>query len=366
MFKNKERENFMNIIYQVKDMSEENCDSSGCFKFCKILTDSVVLKTLNYYAPVKPSERQKAIANIKSLGFNTPKITFYTKTRDFYFEIQEKAPGSVLLLNDSYIQEEIEDKKFYQTNQEKFMKLLTAPTEHYAKFVESAFIGHQLSLLNDAHNNNVFYDEKTGFSFIDLPDEFPYKSKNEYIKLLKNTDLFSPSSFVSDLFHPFIGFAPDLTDTMYTPITKPYYNLIGHKLLEGFEQSFLCNPESPYCLIEEEIDEIKSELIADNPSTTDDQDVKFFLIDSGIVRPNPNEEKVWHNINLDPQPFANNLKSYQMAKSLVETKSIGPEFFEDCIFSMTINGQPAIDYYKQVDTTELCKDCLDDNEFIPL
>ena len=25
---------------------------------------------------------------------------------------------------------------------------------------------------------NVFYDEKTGFSFIDLPDEFSYKSKS--------------------------------------------------------------------------------------------------------------------------------------------------------------------------------------------
>lgn len=343
---------YKNLIEETK--SKETPDAFGCFKDCFFTDNLAILKTNSGSGPVHPNERQLVIARLKKLGLKTPSIVYFAKSKDSYIEVQDRAVGSVLFRNHVYMppntttKEEVE-----QYNNERTIQLLSAPIEHFKDYIKSTFIGYQVNVLNDNHNNNVIYDEKYGFSFIDLPDNLPnlnLKTLKERISLPlhKNGEYFAKR-----LFSPF--------NQCHLRDSRNYRNsiinnLINHKISNGLN---LAIKEFTPSMQKNIFDESTLNCIEDtllSPITSlpveDDLNTKFLLIHFGIIEPNQQEKEFLTNIDEPYSPeVPDELLSFYHGRSQESDESI--DLLQKCVDASTINNVSAYDYFTNLDTSNI-------------
>lgn len=183
----------------VKKLGMESMPVSfGAEKRCFIFKDFVIFAT-----PVESKDKQNIsdllltrlvkqqnAEYLKSCGINTPEIVDIQFENDNIFEIQQRAPGSVLGFSNqanaiscllgkdypvhsiAYIESETKNilgNKIlnYHIKMQKLLK--NAELKQIAKFVKDFWDIEKFGLDLDVHLENFLYDKEKGFYFIDLP-----------------------------------------------------------------------------------------------------------------------------------------------------------------------------------------------------
>ena len=130
---------------------EIDSNNSGTYKKCYIVPnhpDHVVLKYSDLFRPLSPSNRQKAIAQLKTLGFKTPSSCFYLTEHPYTYEVQERAPGKPLMFNyhlESKSNPNITEEDIKRENKKNFIEIMSASDKQFGEFFKSFYIGFKLS-----------------------------------------------------------------------------------------------------------------------------------------------------------------------------------------------------------------------------
>ena len=362
----KKNANFENIIYEIKK-SNTDFDASGKYKKCYYTKDLAILRKkplegeLNFL-PKNPAKQQKAIENIKNLGFKTPSILYYSQNNimsfainsineNDYFEIQERAKGETLMVlpddkrfddmpkNNNLQIREIEHC-CDDINKERFLKILSAPKEHISKYLDNFFIGFQLGILKDAHSQNIYYDKKEGFTFIDLP-KVPYFKNNEMYNRILSLP-FNMKGFLSkasERLSTFIWISDQIN-------TKPISNMLHHKIYE----SLLDCTTIP--LSENNLQQAKEFLLPSastyaGPYTTNETALFIDFLDKKDGTKLLEHCKDTRNNGFEPSiSFGRNKDSKTGLKNLLE--STDQNFLNRCLDVATIKDKPAREYYNNL------------------
>ncbi len=150
-----------------KDMSKEDIMKSGEFNFDEVMRIGARMKN-HHVVPV--------------LGFSwdTQKVGEYgdcAYARGFI--VQPKAPGKELYDGFRYMYEyKSEDAALLIDYTEKYAKI---PPKHFADFVTNYIAISQDLAIDPSKRGNFFYDEQTGFHFIDLNFHQDYNKSQEEI-----------------------------------------------------------------------------------------------------------------------------------------------------------------------------------------
>lgn len=344
----KKNEFYENLI---KKTYNKTNDSFGAHKSCFINNNLAVLKTPNRWVNFKPSEQQIMTSRLKSLGFKTPSIHYFSKKRDYYYEIQEKAKGHPIFYTIySYAKQEKSPGEIERINRNKFLEYLSMPTSEYVDFVESFTKAYKLGLMYDCHCENVFYDEKEGFTFIDLP-QIPFQS----LESLKEN--FKDFNDIKD-FENYVDCLTLIFDDDWCKgiISEPYRTLINHKFLEAIEQSSLN-------FNEQNLKQIKDFLLDKSPCVCCDYDLKLTLIKIGILKGHQEEADY-----IDECDKNDSWPSYQESYKCKWSNEcllngIDIPFLEQCLEHSTIQGIPAIDYISNIQAPKFEDENIEDMEF---
>lgn len=344
----KKNEFYENLI---KKTYNKTNDSFGAHKSCFINNNLAVLKTPNRWVNFKPSEQQIMTSRLKSLGFKTPSIHYFSKKRDYYYEIQEKAKGHPIFYTIySYANQEKSPGEIERINRNKFLEYLSMPTSEYVDFVESFTKAYKLGLMYDCHCENVFYDEKEGFTFIDLP-QIPFQS----LKSLKEN--FKDFNDIED-FENYVDCLTLIFDDDWCKgiISEPYRTLINHKFLEAIEQSSLN-------FNKQNLKQIKDFLLDKSPCVCCDYDLKLTLIKIGILKDHQEEANYIDNCDKnDSWPsYQESYKCKWSNECLLN--GIDIPFLEQCLEHSTIQGIPAIDYISNIQAPKFEDENIEDMEF---
>ena len=342
---------FEKIINSTKG---KDADACGCYKDCTFYKDEstgnelAILKTSKLHKPLYPSRKQTTTAFLKQIGLKTPKIIYHTQDYINYYEIQEKAKGEVLFKNPVYmINNFMTTDEICEYNKNRLIEILSAPDEHFKNYVKSIFIGSQLGIWNDLHNNNIVYDEKNGFSFIDLPDDLPDVSLEDLKEIINKPLSSSSNNFAKDLFSPFNQSA--LRDGRLYRNTI-LNNFVNHKILNGLQLAI--NEFDPNIINESKLKEIKEALIGPSSpfQVESDLNTKFYLIHFGIIEPSQEEKQFLIDIDnaYSPGP-PDDLLSFFYGKSQDSEESIS--LLKSCVNETTINNIPATEYFTNLDTS---------------
>ena len=337
---------FEELVDNVK-RSNRQSDSHGLFKQCYTFPDYVVLKKRGFESelnrlPKKPAKQQKAISMIKQLGFKTPNIVYYTQNSltsmlantikgNDYYEVQERAKGSELIKRDTNYNKKDDQIK------DTILKILSAPTSQIAEYLDNFFIGYQLGILFDAHGSNVFYDEKEGFTFIDLP-KIPYKSSlDEYKKEIYQKH-YEPRDFISQASNR-LSLYTECSDISYY---KPYSNILHNRLLEALEETNIPITESQYS-------KFKNYLCPEIGSygSFSNEEQKLFLdyLETGKCGEiNKYSELYPKNGFTLPSNY------FGLDRRVKETNTT---FLNECLDATTIRGVPAREFYDNLDQLDI-------------
>ena len=343
----KNTEQFIEMINQIKNNNIESI-VSGTTKECYDFLDYVVLKydsSKDYYYTLSPSKKQLAIARLKKIGFKTPSIVYHTIQKNDHYEIQEKAKGRPLFYGHFDIP--IKNKEYIDTmqlylqivkeNKSMFIDLMSAPTEHFAEFIDNYAIGHMLGILGDCHSSNLFYDKESGFSFIDFDDDLESVYKNYTPKELKNlykrSDKIDTTVFAKNLFSTFSGLY--LSNEEEYTFGNFYKNLLAHKFFDG-----ILNCSIPFS--EEQLINLKSNLFCDErrKNTVSDFSQKELLTYIGLLPKETNENNP-----------ADNFTFYKISDKKFDNFS--KSFYINAINNLIIDGKPAIEYYASIKNPNL-------------
>lgn len=181
----------------MKDTKKAVSVFQGAEKKCYAYKDFVTFTTPLYDLTEEGISRAMLLRVVKKKnaeylrfhGISTPEIIDIEFKDDSIVEIQEKAPGKVLAYtNETNILKILKEDKLYSSFKDmgedhrhdiccKLLKynvgvqkdLKDAPLSHFAKFVRDFKDIQEYGLDLDRHGENFLYDNKRGFSFIDLP-----------------------------------------------------------------------------------------------------------------------------------------------------------------------------------------------------
>ena len=325
--------------YDVSEDIKKDCNVSG---------DFVVLVENTKYKPVSPNGNQLLLCKLKALGLKTPIIVYHAARQDHYFEIQEKAKGSVLFQLASYEklvrkEERIDllEHAVRQHNKERFVELLSASDEQFAEYFKSVYIAHIFELANDLHSNNVMYDKKDGFSIIDLPTDLLHLEYIEDLKDKLNNSGCDPTELTKVLLKPF--------KTALTMNASPlFYNLIGHKILAGARACDL-NLNEYFISDLEKLLTGKNDKYNDSPAC-DDKTLKLTLCDIGVLNPTREEQgNIDALINQDRRVNANKTGYKHLYNHDDRNLRYDKDYLVRCVNATDINGMPAMEYFEQLD-----------------
>ena len=112
-----------------------------------------------------------------------------------------------------------------------------------------------------------------------------------------------------------------------------------------------------------QLEEVKANLLNEKnnvPIISSDYEVKLILIKFDLLQPNEEDKKHIDENDWRPEPFNGPQDSLK--------RQMNFDFFKKCVEASTIDGLPALDYFKQVEkpenlnTKEIEKDFNDENE----
>lgn len=327
--------------------------AKGVYKDCYMFPnapDYVVLKAERDDSPMNPCNYQKAISRLKNWGLKTPSVVYHTKNKSNYFEIQEKVAGNVLFklpfyeekMNPQFCKETL-SQMINKYNDERLIEILQAPTEQFAEFFDSMFLAHILNIDDDLHANNIMYDKNNGFSLIDLPTEL------DSILSIDSLDNFLENYWC---------FENDLKQKILQPFKwgissnckMPFYNLIGHKIMEGITQSKFSFNKYQMENFERCFLAINDKPGHEQAYACNDAAMKLTLIDCGIITPTKEESNYLE--------FVKSHKIKYIEKSIrhlywPDDNKFDADQLEKCVNATTIDDKPALEYYNEVDCSSL-------------
>lgn len=327
--------------------------AKGVYKDCYIFPnapDYVVLKAERDDSPMNPCNYQKAISRLKNWGLKTPSIVYHTKNKSNYFEIQEKVAGNVLFklpfyeerMNPLLCKESLKEK-IIKENDERLVEVLQAPTEQFAEFFDSMFLAHILNIDDDLHANNIMYDKNNGFSLIDLPTELDsILSIDSLDNFLENYWCFE-NDLKQKILQPFKwGISSDCK--------MPFYNLIGHKIMEGIKHSKFNFNKYQMENFERCFLAINDKHGNEQAYACNDAGMKLTLINCGLITPTKDEFAYLDFIN------TRNIKHIEKSIRHLywpNDNKFDAKQLEKCVNATTIDDKPALEYYNEVDCSSL-------------
>jgi len=347
-----EDKDFENLIKHIKK-DKIKPSAKGVYKDCFILPSSpdyVILKADKDDSPMNPCNYQKNVAKLKSWGLKTPSVVFHTTSRYNYFEVQERVYGNVLFklpfyeerMNPLLCKESLE-LQIKKDNDKRLIEILQAPTEHFAEFFDSMYIAHILDIDDDLHANNIMYDKDKGFSLIDLPTELDSLNDIDSFKDFANNFYFDANALKQKILQPFkCGISSDCK--------MPFYNLIGHKIMEGIKQSKFEFNKYTMQDFERVFLAIKDKPSNEQAYACNDAGMKLTLIKCGLITPSKDEFAYLDFIN------TRNIKHIEKSIRHLywpNDNKFDAKQLEKCVNATTIDDKPALEYYNEVDCSSL-------------
>lgn len=240
--------------------------------------------------------KQQNANYLHNAGIHTPRIVDIHYEDGYIYEIQEKAPGSVLsYTNESNIINTFagKDSKYvsirdmsdylrsdfckqiliYNFNMQK--KLKSAPISHFVDFIRSFKTIQEYGLNLDIHGENFLYDVNVGFSFIDLP-AIQYTEKKKFspenidttelcfdnkrvksVEKYRKVNDFTILTQICTLFVDFLKYTSYVFDTeLIKQMRKNNLAIIKNKILPAAKLAGLTLTKQDWMLLENYIKEI--------------------------------------------------------------------------------------------------------------
>lgn len=171
-----------NAIKQSKDMKNISNGGSACFDFGDVVLVKYTCPT-KFFKPgehtrEKSEEIMEAINNKANEGVNTPRHLSIRRIvegeDDVCYVLQDKCPGENCASKNKY-------GVSFEEMCESLTNMLKIPFEHYQKLIVDGCKLFEMGY--EAKNKNLFYDEKSGFWYIDfLQNEKDYQFDSSNIK----------------------------------------------------------------------------------------------------------------------------------------------------------------------------------------
>ena len=228
-------------------------------------------------------------------------------------------------------------------NDERFIEILQAPSNQFAELFDSILIADVLDLTDDLHANDIMYDKKNGFSLIDLPTELDsILSIDSFSDFLKDCWI-CENDLKQKILQPFKW-------GVSSNCKMPFYNLLGHKIMEGIKQSRFNFNKHQMENFERCFLAVNDKHGYEQAYACNDAAMKLTLINCGLIVPTKDEVLYLNYIN------SKHIKHIEKSIHHLywpNDYKFDVQQLEKCVNVTTIDDKPAIEYYNEVDCSSL-------------